>query len=244
MSDEASELRLAPPASVPRRRAWRWLFALSGAIALLALFGSSPDPTPLIYAAFVALWFARPLLPRTHGRPSPARFAIALIGSGLALEVLAWLSNFLKCSPAPAMMHPQLAPDLLLGLGFYGAWAAAWLLLLRRYTFTAGQLFVTQGIFGVLVEQQGAIFVAGLATLPAGLLLWLYVFAVYGSVAGIAALIAGVPGDGARAGRWRFPLALLLMAVIAWPVLLLWSGMAQGVGLLPAHAPICERPLW
>jgi hypothetical protein len=244
MSDDAPEITLAPPPRLLRRRSRRWLFALSGAFALLALFGSPPDPTPLIYVAFVALWLLRPALMLPPANPRPARFAVALVAAGLALEMLAWLSNFLKCSPQPAMMHPQLAPDLLLGLAFYGAWAAAWLLLLRRYSFTPAQMFVTQGIFGVLVEQQGGIFIAGLATMPLGLLLWLYVFAVYGSGAGIAALVAGVPGPGARGGRWRFPLALLLIAVIAWPTLLAWSGLAQGVGLLPAHAPICERPLW
>jgi hypothetical protein len=208
------------------------------------LFGTPPDPTPLLYAVFVALWLLRPRLALPPTPPRPARFAATLVGSGLALEVLAWLNNFVRCNPQPALMHPQLAPDLWLALAFYGAWAAAWLLVLRRYCFTPAQIFVTQGVFGVFVEQQGQIFVAGLMAFPLGLFLWLYVFAVYGSVAGIAALVGGVPCHSERRGRWRFPVALVTLALIAWPTLLLWGALAQGMGLLPAHAPICERPLW
>ena len=44
------------------------------------------------------------------------------------------------------------------------------------------QIFCAQGAFGVLIEQRGAIFLGGLAIMPFGLVLWIYVFLVYGSV--------------------------------------------------------------
>lgn len=222
-------------------RGWRrWLLLVSGLVPLLALTDSPPDPTLLIYSLFVLVWLALP----QRQPPSTGRFVITMVAAGLVTECLAWLNNFLECNPEPALLHPQLLPDLTLALVFYGSWAAAWLLLLRRYTFTPAQIFITQGLFGVLLEQRGAIFVLGLTTMPLGLIFWLYVFLVYGSVVGIAARIGGLPGEGTRVPRWRFPLAMLAVAAVMWPLVFVWGGLTQAVGLIPDPAPICERPLF
>jgi hypothetical protein len=231
-----------------RRRVLRWLFALSGLIPLLPLLNPQPDPTLLIYSLFVLMYLisragAGARQPDTHAATWP--FGLAIVGAGLLLECLAWSSNFLKCAPQPALMHPQLLPDLALGLAFYGGWAIAWLVLLRYFSFSLRQVFCTQAAFGVLVEQRGAIFLGGLVTMPLGLALWLYVFVVYGSIAGIAYLLFGERlRDEARRDRWwKYPLAWLLIAVLSLTLVGLWHVLLQGAGLIPEPRAICSFPL-
>jgi hypothetical protein len=231
-----------------RRRVLRWLFALSGLIPLLPLLNPQPDPTLLIYTLFVLTYFI------TDGgagaryqdiRAATWSFGLAVVGAGLLLECLAWSSNFLKCNPQPALMHPQLLPDLALGLAFYGGWAIAWLVMLRYFSFSLRQVFCTQAAFGVLIEQRGAIFLGGLVTMPLGLALWLYVFVVYGSIAGIAYLLFGGPlFDETRRDRWwKYPLAWLLIAVCSLILVALWHILLQGAGLIPEPRAICSFPL-
>jgi hypothetical protein len=46
-----------------------------------------------------------------------------LLRTGLGLEAWAWLGSYLMSDPTPYLMHPQLGPDLLLAVGFYGGMA-------------------------------------------------------------------------------------------------------------------------
>jgi hypothetical protein len=230
-----------------RRRIIRALFVLSGLLPILALLNSQPDPTPLIYSIFVLTYVIRRRGASdpedVHGSAWP--FGLAIVGCGLLLEGLSWTTNFVKCAPQPALMHPQLLPDLALGLAFYGGWAIAWVVLLRYFSFSLPQVFCAQGAFGVLIEQRGAIFLGGLAVMPFGLVLWTYVFLVYGSVVGIAYLLFGerlrVVAGGAR--WWRYPLAWLLIAVLALALVGTWQALLHAAGMLPEPRAICGFPL-
>ncbi|HEU5103233.1 MAG TPA: hypothetical protein VFU22_29635 [Roseiflexaceae bacterium] len=230
-----------------RRRIIRALFLLSGLLPILALLSPQPDPTPLIYSLFVLTYIIRR---RSAGGTEEARtsawsFGLAIVGCGLLLESLSWANNFVKCAPQPALMHPQLLPDLALGIAFYGGWAIAWVLLLRRFWFSLPQLFCAQGAFGVLIEQRGAIFLGGLAMMPFGLVLWTYVFLVYGSVVGIAYLLFGerLCAETGAARWWRYPLAWLLITVLALAFVAVWQALLRAAGLLPDPRAICGFPL-
>jgi hypothetical protein len=221
---------------------------LSGLLPILALLSPQPYPTPLIYSIFVVTYLVRrraARIPEPDARASAWPFGLAIVGGGLQLESLAWTTNFLNCAPQPSLMHPQLLPDLALGLAFYGGWAIAWVVLLRYFSFNLPQIFCAQGAFGVLIEQRGAIFLGGLAVMPFGLLLWTYVFLVYGSVVGIAYLLFGerlrATAGGAR--WWRYPLAWLLIAVLALALVGVWEALLSAGGLLPAARAICRFPL-
>ena len=176
----------------------------------------------------------------------PIRFWLSVVGAGAITECLAWTDNFLKCAEAPGLMHPQLLPDLIHGVGFYSTWAIAWLWLLRRYRFTLRQIFVTQGIYGILIEQNGQIFLAGLAMMPVGLVFWLYVFLVYGSTIGIPynRYESSLLRDDTGGGRRKYLVALLALFLVIVPVGAGWSLAVTGLGLNPPKGPICERPLW
>ena len=84
-----------------RRRATRWLFALSGLLPILPLLNPQPDPTLLIYSLFVLTYFIRRRgagFEAQAARGAAWRFGLAVVGAGLLVECLAWASNFVKCN--------------------------------------------------------------------------------------------------------------------------------------------------
>ena len=186
-----------PSQSRSPRRAAGLAFIASGAVPLLALCGAPPDPMLLIYSVFVGAWVLRrrvSIFPPGRfavGRlPGPVwlRYFMLMVLVGFLTETLAWAGNYLARAEQPALLHPQLLYDLLLSPGIYAAWALGWIVLTRRWRFSLTDVFIIQGVYGVFIEQQGAVFLKGLAVMPLGLVLWLYVFVVYGSAAGLAYL--------------------------------------------------------
>ncbi|MCL5098853.1 MAG: hypothetical protein M1608_15235, partial [Candidatus Omnitrophica bacterium] len=104
------------------RNIFKLLFAVSGLIPLLGLFSSPPITTLLIYTFFVLVYFLKPYLKITSlkipGTPF-LKYALLIVLFGLVVECLAWYENYLARNPNPALLHPQLIPDLLLAIGFY-----------------------------------------------------------------------------------------------------------------------------
>lgn len=93
------------------RGGWRGrLFLLSGLVPLVGLLARPPDVMLLIYTVFVAAYAMRGRLRAWADRlPGPA--TLPLVGlfvlSGRLTESLAWLNNYLKAAPEPALFHPQ-----------------------------------------------------------------------------------------------------------------------------------------
>lgn len=118
------------------------LLAASALVPFLGLLEQPPDVTLLIYSAFVGVQLARRSVTSDPSR-SIASTSLVLVGAfvaaGLLVEVLSWLGEYLRCTPDPALLHPQLVPDLALAVGFYGAWAIGWALTLARFHFTLPQ---------------------------------------------------------------------------------------------------------
>ena len=232
----------------PRRRA-RFLFIASAAVPLLALCGAPPDPMLLIYSAFVVAWVVRERSQGSPRLPGPAwlGYLVFMVLVGFLTETLAWLGNYLARAENPALLHPQLAYDLLLSPGIYAAWAVGWVIVTRRWRFPVAEVFVVQGIYGVFLEQQGAVFRAGWDTMPLGLLLWLYVFVVYGSAAGLVYLPfeRALTSSHARTSRWRLPAALAAQFVMTAIVAIGWSALLGAAGVvIPDPRPIGQAPFW
>ncbi len=111
-------------------------------------------------------------------------------------------------------------------MGFYGGWAVAWLVVLRRYRFSIAEAFVLTGMPRlILFEQLGAVFLAMVTMFAVNplisLLFGFYVFVVHGSIAGIALMPELTEGDGpatsAKSTNWvRFPVAIILMVGFAF----------------------------
>jgi hypothetical protein len=228
----------------------RLVLAISALLPLPGLLSSPPDTMLPIYSLFVVAVFARRPIEAAAVRlrlTRPLAFGLVILASGLLTETLAWTSSYLVGDLEPALLHPQLVYDLLLSPVVYGGWALAWPLLMRRWNFTLAEVFAVQGVYGILLEQQGAVLRQGLASLPWGVILWAYVFLVYGSAIGMAYLpFERTYAADPRIRSWiRLPIALgalLLMTVVSS---LAWAGFLHVIGItIPSPRPIWEAPLW
>lgn len=176
---------------IPRFGSQRFWLTVAGLLPLLGLLNQPPDTMLPIFSIYVAfVWLRRPLAGYVAKLPLPgwAAFALVMTLTGFLTEILAWTGSYLAAEKEPALFHPQLGADLLSSIPFYGMWTLGWLFLRTRYGYTVKERFFYQGLYGVLVEQLGAVLLAGLLSMPVGLILWLYVFLVYGSAAGMATM--------------------------------------------------------
>ena len=214
------------------------LFALSGVLVLLAC-PKSPVllPYPLLVLAVLRGW----RLPHIGG--AGLSLLLSTLLATLVLETGAWADNFLRDAPEPALFHPQLVPDLMIAVGVYAAWWLSWWWMLRRYCFTTAQVFMTTGLYGVLIEQQGKIFVAGLLAMPTGLLLWAFVALAYGSTMALATFLVRDRFDAQRDSRWKLPLTWLLLFVMTFSTSFVWGLVLQATDAIPPkQLPMSAHP--
>ncbi len=149
-------------------------------------------------------------------------------------------------------MHPQLGPDLLLGLGFYGGMALAFSTVALRWVLSPAAATAAYGLWGILFEQQGALLPAAARSFSAAPAATLWVVArvgiVYGAVALLACALAGhppAPGAPRPPRRWiAGPLALAGLTVGAYAGTAAVVVASRAVGCLPSPGPIRARPLW
>ncbi|MCX7858821.1 MAG: hypothetical protein N2385_01920 [Chloroflexus sp.] len=222
------------------KRIQKVLFGLSGILLLLASINS---PVLLPYPVFVFVVLRGWCLPKLI---SPAiRFLFSTSICTLFLEISAWFDNFIRNAPEPALLHPQLIPDLIISIGVYSAWWLAWWLMLQYYHFTTSEIFVITGLYGVIIEQQGAILLAGLSTFPLGAILWVFVATVYGSTMALAFFLVRDSFTVTHNGWVKYPLALgglvgfTLVTAIAWGIIL------QTLDIIPPpKLPMWDYPLW
>ncbi len=231
----------------------RVLFVISGLVPLIGLFNRPPDTMLLIYTTFVAACLARRHLARWADRfPGPP--AVHLLASfwvaGSLTELFAWMNNYLGAAAEPALLHPQLVADLILGLGFYGGWTVAWLLAMRWFRFTLAEAFLVTGFQGIFFEQLGAVFVAMLRALPTNpglsIVMGVYVLAVHGSAVGLAMVPVLHRFDAPTKSRHpaRFLVVVVLMVSLAVAGTWLAGALALLAGGLPPKRSIVEHPYW
>ena len=231
----------------------RWFLLLSGLIPVLALLASPPQTMLLVYTLFVvAVLLRKPIQAVAAPLRSRAMLALGLgvLLSGLTGEVLAWANNYLARAEKPILFHPQLIPDLIMGVGFYGGWAVAWMIVIRYFRFSFREVFCTTGLMGIAVENSLTVLKMILASLLANplyaLMLGLYVFATYGSMASIPFVVLEGSLDRPRQGsHWiKYPLAMALMASSAYLLTILAHLIAQPLGLIPAKRSIVDHPFF
>ncbi len=223
------------------------LLYITGIIPLLMLFGNKPDITLLIYLFFLLVFFFRIRLAkalRFITLPKRVIFLILISISGLLFEILAWTSNFLQQNQNPALLHPQLIPDLLLAIGFYASWAVGWVIATKKFTYSVKEVFILQGIYGIVLEQSGEILISGLTNFPFGIYLWIYVFIVYGSIIGIpfSVLYTSAVKKEKSAGWYKHLFALLIIFAITFLISSSWNHIL--IPLLPSKKSIVEFPFW
>lgn len=239
-------------------RRGRWLFGLSGlAVALACLDSPVLLPYPLFVASALFGW--QPFDARSPKTRPWLRLLIATLLATGVLETAAWAHNFLRDAAEPALFHPQLFADLLIAVGFYLGWWLTWRWRLRRDRYSVAEVFWITATYGVLIEQRGAIFLQGLATLPLGLALWAFVALSYGSTMALAYVWTGGPDAFAPLARASNPrdarprVARLAKYLLPWlglfvasvALIVLWNWPLEALDLLPPkRLPMRAHPFW
>lgn|GEM_PF-3689789 len=190
--------------------------------------------------------------PLKTGPATTFNFFMVLIGCGLISECLAWVSELYALSPNPALLHPQLLPDLFLGLFYYLGLATAWLILIKKFQFALREIFFLSFIAALLTQAK----LGTLNTLceslvidpVAGVLTVASLLVVGGSITALAFL----------AGHKDFPqekkpdltkvlikYAVSLILIVVLPEFLASAAgqMGKPFGLCPDKKPIKEAPL-
>ena len=253
---------------------------LLAASALIPVIGALSSPTSLqglIYSMFVVAYLAPTLIEKrkkkkadlkegeiqsvlpepedTAAKKGPAttvNFFMVLIGCGLVTECLAWVSELYATSPNPALLHPQLLPDLFIGLFYYLGLATAWLILIKRFQFALPEIFFVSFISALLCQAK----LGTLNTLcerlvndpVAGLLTVASLLVVGGSITSLAFLAGhkNFPREKKpRATRVLVKYIATIILIVLLPELLAYGACQAGkpLGICPDKKPIKEAPL-
>jgi hypothetical protein len=204
------------------------ILLFSGLIPLLGIFSKPVGAMLMLYSIFIFLSF--------YGSKKWQSFASqggtskAIITTGLLVlfftETLAWLNNYFEgFKNTGALFSVNYFEDLLIGSGFYIGITAVWLILNRHFFFSQAQAFTMYGLFGVFLEQNGAVFRLAAQTAPSNfafaLIMILFVFLIHGSILGLIHLRLAPRLTGSRQTVWKYPLAIVAI----------WVGVFFGTAL-------------
>lgn len=215
------------------------LLLASGILVLALQVGGANVGPLLMHGLFAFAFFWREnLWPDQRKQKTALRLGLTIIVCGLLLELFSWLSNYLNPVSEPALLHPQLGPDLLLAFGFYTGWALAWVLVLHRWRFSIWEAYAAQGLYGVVVEQDGAILFSF------NPLLWAYVFVAYGATVALALLPFRQGMGGEKEAFGKFPAVIVACYFLTQITFLAGALLWDGLGLIPERQPIADAPFW
>lgn len=224
------------------------LFALSALLPLIPLFGKPTDPLLLPYSLFVILYFFKNRIDpfKNISIPPELKLALLTLFIGFGVETLAWVNNYFAKRANPILFHPQLIYDLLISFALYGGWAIGWFLILKKFKFTTMQVFLTQGLFGIMIEQQGQVFIKGLTAMPLGLLMWIYVFLAYAPIMGLSYIFMEKQFiQKNKSNRFlKYFAAIIILAIINISFFLIWTPFLDKIGVIPDPKPIWTSPFW
>ncbi len=134
----------------------------------------------------LVLYFRKPLRKLYEGIKinNGVKFLIVETLFSLLVEGFVIIDNLPLPPDKRILFHPDPLMDLYLATGFYLAFAIGWKILLDRFDYDAKDVFILGGMFGIVIEQLGKIF------LSFNPFLWLYVFLVYGAIEAMGVVVA------------------------------------------------------
>lgn len=222
-----------------------------------SVFPLGRDPMPLIYTLFgVAYFFQLQLTRRARKIPLPIwlKFIAFSIVAGWFGEFFAWYGSYLEKSPEPALLHPQLIPDLILAIGIYGGWAIAWAVAFSLVRWSMPVIFLTIGTFGWVVEQKAALligFFQNITTHPFTGAYWLfYILTVYGSMVGLpfVAVEMDVKARFPQAPAWVHAVKIPIQWALVWlGILAVLSPLilvTKRLKIIPPPRSIVDHPFY
>lgn len=157
----------------------RTLLFIAG--VLLTIFFAITFPMALIFPLWIfGSLYHEPLKRVFAGRER--KFLLAGMVFGLVIEVFAILDNIGEPVSVRevTLFHPQALPDLLIAFFYYLSLIGMWYLFLRKVALTPAAVMIIGGLFGVIVEQDGAMLRAIAEHGMVGALMATFVFFVHG----------------------------------------------------------------
>jgi len=155
-----------------------------GIIPLLALMDGQFTLT--IFSIFVLILLISPKLKpliKKISLPLFLKFLILGIIFALITEFLVFLDSGIGITGESGLFSQNLLFNLVLAMGIYVSLILVWYFLLKKYKFNLMGLFISAGIWGVIIEQDFAVL------LSFNLLAYLYIFLVYGSFVALPFLL-------------------------------------------------------
>ncbi|MBN1562629.1 MAG: hypothetical protein JXA10_02240 [Anaerolineae bacterium] len=164
------------------RRIIRFMRRIMPWIAVaITLLNALEDPMWLAFSLWLLVYLLRARLRRWIDHWSIPNAYIALgVTFGLLVESFAILDNLDLPPDERILLNPNPIADLIMGAVYYTFVIVTWYLLLRRIAYTSRQVFLITGVFGIVVEQSGAILLGIIGSPIIGGLLALLVMCIYG----------------------------------------------------------------
>ncbi len=183
----------------------RLILAGIGIIILLAL--ASLNPTGWQFFGVSLILIAYAVAPYVNFQSKWLRFWLILF-SGLFIEFLAWLNNYLSQVKNPPLFHPVLWADLLIGLFFYSSLALAWNITEKYWGMKLRDLIIISAVYSICIEQLGKIL------LSFNIAAYIFVALVYLSVV-LPAFLVVKPKDKAVPIWKRYVYGLLVLTIFS-----------------------------
>lgn len=189
-------------------------------VLLIAVILFSLDsPMGWVFPMWIAVYLFKDRFKHLLERwPAGVGFIASGLTFGLLTESFAILDNWNVPPDQKILLHPNPFIDLLMGLFYYLLFIVTWYLILRKTNLSKSAIFILSGLFGLAVEQDGAILSGLLANPILGTLMAFLVMSVYGIFPMLAyALTEDRFPERANPRSWHYPLALLSLFVF-WAV--------------------------
>lgn len=146
-------------------------------VFLTSIFFAAKQPQMLVLPLMLFIYLLRGFIRRVSNSVNLA-FLYVLTGwlLGICVEVFAVWQNMKLPLGERKLFNQDPGLDLVIAAGFYLIVSVTLYLFVRRYKFSKKSFITVTAFYAIVVEQLGAVFIAGLAN-P---LLWVYVAIIYG----------------------------------------------------------------
>ena len=201
---------------------------------LMTIRGITSNTMLLIFPMWIVAELNRD---RLHRLVRNVPLSVAFVGSGLFFglltEVFAVLNNLHLPPEKRILISPDPVLDLTYGIVYYAMLVGTWYVLVRGFTYSRPEVFVLSGIYGIMTEEGGQVFLRIFQTPIVGLLYALVVSFVYG----IFPMLACMVSEEKLAYRRRSNLFVRL-AVAPLALFLEWA--VYGLLVLPTMKRVFE----
>jgi hypothetical protein len=205
------------------KRIWLWTLGI-----VLTVVGISKNPMLLIFPMWIFTYLNRKQLRRlVRGTSLSASFIGSGLCFGLLTEVFAIVNNLHLPPEQRILLSPVPVLDLVYGIFYYLMLIVTWYALIRAFTYSRGEVFVITGIYGILTEEVGQVFLRIFKVPVLGLLYALIVSFVYGIFPMLAYMVSEEKIKSTR--RLNLLMRFLLAAVALF---MEWA--VYGLFVLPA----------